>query len=146
MNQSEGNKGLSNDQYIRIQNSKPIVFDTINQENYCYNINDQNWDMEFTKKTWEKTKKIWDFDPDITWKQDFDFEHHSWNKRKVKESIKLKEAEISVSENEFLDMDDKKFLNLFMKELGIDRLNPQSEITIDSHTYESLMNSNIATK
>ena len=32
-----------------------------------------------------------------------------------------------------------------MKELGIDRLNPQSEITIDSQTEESFVYRNIAT-
>ena len=56
----------------------------------------------------------------------------------------MKEAEINVSKNGFLDMDDKKWLNLFMKELGIDHLNPQSKIAINSHTYESFMNRNIA--
>ena len=108
MNQNEGNNGLSYDQDIRIQNLKPIVFDTINAENNCNNTNDKNLDIEFTKTAWETTETTWDFDPDIPWKQDFDFKHHGWNKRKVKKSIKLKEAEINVSENGFLYMDDKK--------------------------------------
>ena len=93
---------------------KADVFDMINAENYCYNTNDQNWDMELEKSTWVTIETTWDFDPDITWKQDFDFKHHGWNKRKLNKSIK-KEAEINVSENGLLDIDYKKFLNLFMK-------------------------------
>ena len=58
MNQSEESKGLSNDKDkdIRVQNSKPIVFDTINAESNCYNTNDQYWDLELTKTTWETTE------------------------------------------------------------------------------------------